>query len=361
MSFDSVRDQRVAIRLLRNTLRRGRVPHGLLFFGPAGVGKRLAAMEFAKALNCLGGNGQACGACLACRKIDHGNYPDFYQAAPMKKSRNIDVEAIDEIIEMASLRPFEGKWRVFLIHDADRMRAPAQNHLLKTLEEPLGNSVFLLLTEYPQFLLPTIRSRCQRVRFGALAADTVAEIVRSLRDVSEEEARAAALVAQGQVSRALDLVDSEKRSVVLDVAERLQKGEDPLAITEEFCAYLQAQRAQAESTAKSELEGRDRGEMSREDREQAKEEQQAHTDALNRRVILDHLYLLETWYRDALVYGATGDLAKTLNRDRGPLLREAASTGTDEKVRAIEKARLYLERFLPEERVFRDLFFTLAS
>ena len=76
------------------------------------------------------------------------------------------------MIELASLRPFEAAWRVFIVHEADRMGGPAQNHLLKTLEEPLGRSVFLLVTEHPQLLLPTIRSRCQRVRFGRLAPET---------------------------------------------------------------------------------------------------------------------------------------------------------------------------------------------
>ena len=161
MGLDAIRDQEIPIRLLKNMITRQRIPNGLLMWGPSGVGKAMAAIALAKAINCTETMipGDACDGCLSCRKIDHGNHPDVIQVSPVKKSRIIDVEAIDNMIEMASLRPHEADWRVFIIHEADRMRDPAQNHLLKTLEEPLGPSLFILITEHPQILLPTIRSR----------------------------------------------------------------------------------------------------------------------------------------------------------------------------------------------------------
>lgn len=361
MGLSDIRDQDVPMRLLGNLLSRNRIPNGLMFFGPAGVGKAMTALMFAKAVNCKEVPGDACGTCLSCRKIDSGNHPDIVQVSPVKKSRIIDVEAIDNVIEMASLRPYEAAWRIFIIHDADRMRGPAQNHLLKTLEEPLGPSVFILVTEYPQALLPTIRSRCQRVRFRALHPDTVTELLLREREIDGELASAIAGIAQGQMSRAFDLVDSDKREMVFDIVERFQRGEDPLEIAEEFSGFLSAQKSHIEAVIKNETDPVDAKEVSKEDRERMKEEQMALVDAMSRRNLLEFLYLLEMWYRDVLVYGATGDSSRVLNRDRVALLEASDTRNPESKIDAIEKARLYLERFLNEERVFRDLFFALAA
>lgn len=361
MALSDIRDQEIPMRLIGNLLSRNRIPNGMLFWGPSGVGKSMTAMTFAKALNCKESPGDACGTCISCRKIDNGNHPDIMQVSPVKKSRIIDVEAIENVIEMASLRPYEGDWRIFIINEADRMRGPAQNQLLKTLEEPLGPSVFILVSEYPQLLLPTIRSRCQRIRFRSLHPDTVKELLLAQRDIAPELAEAIAGIAQGQMSRALDLVDSDKRAMVFEIIERFQHGEDPLEIAEEFAGFVTSQKAGIESMIKSESEPIDVKETSKEDRERIKEEQLALVDALNRRSIFEFLYLLEMWYRDVLVYGATGDASRVLNRDRLALLEKSDAKNSEAKIGAIEKARLYLERFLSEDRVFRDLFFVLAN
>ena len=156
MSFNDIKDQDIPLRLMRNILRQNRVPNGLLFWGPEGVGKRFAAIELAKAINCTSGTFDACDTCLSCRKVMSGNHSDVKIVAPSGKVRIINVEAIDTISELTAYRPFEGQWRVILIQDADRMRADAQNHFLKTLEEPASKTTFVLQTAYPSVLLPTI-------------------------------------------------------------------------------------------------------------------------------------------------------------------------------------------------------------
>ena len=359
MIFEAIKDQHVPVRLLCNFIERRRVPNALLFWGPSGVGKGLTAITFAKALMCPEDGSEALSS-LTARKIDHGNHPDLHTINPVKKSRIIDVDAIDTLIEFASLHPIEAGRRVFIIHEADRMRAPAQNHLLKTLEEPLGKSVFMLLTEHPQLLLPTIRSRCQRVRFGRLRPETVKEILLRERDIPPERAEALASVAGGQMTRAFDLIDSDKRDVVLDVVRRLSEGEDPMNVAMEFVGYVADQKKQFEVAVKSAADSGASPELTREDREQLKEQQAALVDALCRRDIMEMLYLMEIWYRDVLVYSATGDAEFVLNKDQQALLESAGVSDPDAKLGAVEKARLYLERFLNEERVFRDLFFALA-
>ena len=357
--FDTIKDQDVPLRLVRNFIKRKRVPNALLFWGPSGVGKGLTAIALAKVLMAPDEEGDP--GSLAARKIDHGNHPDLHVLSPVKKARIIDVDAIDFIIEFASLHPIEADRRVFIIHEADRMRAPAQNHLLKTLEEPLGKSLFILITEHPQLLLPTIRSRCQRVRFGRLRAETVKEILLRDRDVSPGQAEAVASVAEGQMTRAFDLIDTDKRDVVLDVVRRLSEGEDPMAVSEEFLKYVASQKKHFETGVKAAAEAAGSPELTREDRAQLRDEQAALVDALCRHDIMEMLYLMEVWYRDVLVYSATGNAEFVLNKDQLALLESADVSDPDAKIGAVEKSRRYLERFINEERVFRDLFFALAN
>lgn len=361
MSFSAIQDQVAPIRLMRNLIKRNRIPNGLLFWGPGGVGKRLTAMELAKAINCKEGEGDACDACLACRRVLSGNHPDVKVIVPSGKGRIIGVDTVDFMNDLAVYHPFEGGWRVFILQDADRMGVPAQNHFLKTLEEPPSNTLFILLTEYPRTLLPTIRSRCQQVRFGSLRPETVTALLLRERDLPPETAAAVAAVSQGQMSRALDIVDTEKRAIVLNVTERLAKGEDALLVSEDFVHHLRAREEAIRATVKAEFDSEEILEISKEDQEELKKDQLALTEALIRRDLMEYLYLLGTWYRDELVYAATGQTDRALNRDQAERFQETDRTALEAKLRAIEKAWQYIERNLSAERVFRDLFFTLAA
>ncbi|HPO16890.1 MAG TPA: DNA polymerase III subunit delta' [Candidatus Hydrogenedentes bacterium] len=360
MSFSSIRDQDVALRLLRNIIRRNRVPNGLLFWGPSGVGKQITALEFAKALNCVQKSSEACGKCLSCRKTLDGNHPDVHVIKPVSKSRQILKDTIDFVNDLSMYRPFEGAWRVFLILDADRMGIEAQNHFLKTLEEPPSNTVFILITEYPRQLLPTIRSRCQQVRFGALRPDTVMELLLQTHDLPQATAQAIAAVAQGQMSRAIDLVVSEKRGIVLNVTERLQNGEDPLLVSEEFVEHLHAQADAIKASLKAESDAEEAAEATQEETEDQKKELVALAEAMVRRDVMEYLYLLKTWYRDVMVYRETANTDTVMNRDQAAKMSSTVSDGMEARLNAIEKAWVYIERNLSTDRVFRDLFFSLA-
>lgn len=361
MGFEHIRDQEVAVRLVRQVLARGRFPNGMLFWGPAGVGKETTALALAMALNCTAKTGEACGECLGCRKVGHGTHPDVKVIGPSGKTREIKVASIDFMTELASYRPFEGAWRVFLIQDADRMRIEAQNHFLKTLEEPPSATMFVLLSEFPRRLLPTIRSRCQQARFGALRLETVEALLLERRDLPQNVAAAIAAISQGQMSRALDFVDTGKRDAVIDMAKRIAAGEDPLALAVIFAKHLSAQAEAIRATLKEEAPESDPAfDMSREEREDAKQEQMATAEGLVRRDIMEYMYLLAAWYRDVMVLETTGDESRVLNRDHTDDLRRSGAGDGSARIAAIEKAWLYIERNLNMERVFRDLFFALA-
>ena len=142
------------------------------------------ATALAQALNCLssvdhGDTRDACGVCAACTRIARGVHPDVVAVVPDDKGR-VNVEQIRDVIERVGFRPFEGRRRAVIIDEADTMLAPAQSALLKVLEEPPPSSVFILVTARPDMLLPTVHSRCPRLRFEATGAVAVDAEVRDV-------------------------------------------------------------------------------------------------------------------------------------------------------------------------------------
>lgn len=151
--------------------------HSYLFCGPAGCGKHTTALALAAALNCTTAPGQGCGTCVSCEKIATGIHPDVQTLERQGTTQIIPIETIrTQVIPKLGMQPHEGAARVFLIEEAASLPSASANALLKTLEEPPLHTHFILGTTAPEQLLPTIRSRCQRVSFGALAADLRAEL-----------------------------------------------------------------------------------------------------------------------------------------------------------------------------------------
>lgn len=202
--------------LLARAIAGGTLPHSLLFDGPEGVGKRTCALDLAAALNCRDRtDGWACGTCAACRRIARATHPDVVVVSPNLKGV-ISVEMARDVIASASYRPFEGRRRVVIVDDADRLLPGAQNALLKTLEEPPPSSMFVLVSARADALLVTVRSRCPRFRFGPLSTSDVAAVLVRERGLDEVAATALGAAADGSVSRALATEQGE-----LDEARRV--------------------------------------------------------------------------------------------------------------------------------------------
>ena len=217
MPFRDVIGHRRLIGLLARSVRRESLPPSLIFAGPSGVGKRLTAVATAQALNCTApiitterswGHGppgetvDACGKCAACTRIARGVHPDVLIVEP-GDSGSIKIEQVRDIVDRAAYRPFEGRRRAVIIDQADSLVPAAQNALLKTLEEPPPSSVFMLITARPDMLLPTVVSRCPRLRFRPLDPhDIAAAMVK--RGHGEAEAQAVAATADGSLGRALE-------------------------------------------------------------------------------------------------------------------------------------------------------------
>ena len=233
-----IRDQEAVPRLLR-AARDDRVAQAYLFHGPRGVGKTRTALGLAQALNCAAPE-PPCGGCLPCRKVARLRHPDVrllfpatreedarpeeiakrlddygagrYHLLEFARNASISIDRIRELKAEAAMSLVEGRRRVFILADANRMQEEAAQSALKLIEEPPEGTHLVLTVEEPAALLPTIVSRCQRVRFRPLRRDSIEEILIAERGLDRPAARLIASLSEGSLGRALAL--QEERPIV---------------------------------------------------------------------------------------------------------------------------------------------------
>ncbi len=216
MGFERIDGHERPVRVLRRALASGRIPGAYLFSGPEGVGKRTTALAFVAALNCSGDSGEACGTCKSCRMIRGSIHPDLF--IPDRSATRIPKNPpasggkdrsgsgyISEIVPKLTYAPMMGGWKVLLLDDAHQLTETAANYLLKTMEEPPSRTLFVLVTAAEHLLLPTVISRCQRIRFSPLNDEQVVNILVGLGEDKAVAARAA-LLSDGSVGKARQLI-----------------------------------------------------------------------------------------------------------------------------------------------------------
>lgn len=248
--FDQLIGNERAKEILRRMLRQRRVPGALLFAGEGGLGKKLFALELARALNCREPRGEeACGVCASCsrigierfklpapddkderKRIVWGEHRDVGLLLPY--NRTVYIDAVRDLERESNFRPFEGRARVFIIEGADALgeqNESSANALLKTLEEAPPTTHIILVSSRPASLLPTIRSRCQTIRFAPLDAEEVERFLVKTKARAGEEARLAARLSGGRPGLAREVnLDTyrARRDAMLGVVEALAQGAD---------------------------------------------------------------------------------------------------------------------------------------
>jgi DNA polymerase-3 subunit delta' len=285
--LDTVRAQDTAVATLRRALATGRVHHAYLFDGPEGVGKERTAFGLAQALVCerrREGESAACGECRACARavpregearpvhpdvvvLERGLYDPAALGRRTPETQDISIDQVRTLVlARAAFAPHEGRAKVFIVRRAEELSTSAANALLKTLEEPGARTHFILLSAMAEGLLPTIRSRAQRVRFGALP-DAIVEDLLAARGVDRAQAASLAPLAGGSmttataladpdasaqreefVSRALEAIDATDAEQAFALAEDAKKG-DKGVLAVQIGALASALAAQARAAA----------------------------------------------------------------------------------------------------------------
>lgn len=289
MSFGDIKGQDKTVSFLKAAIRDDKIAHAYIFAGPKGVGRSLLARNFAKAVNCIDIENAPCDVCQSCGKIDKETHPDVKWIKKDEKSGQIKIGQIRELENQIVLKPYEGRYKVFIIVEAELMNIEAANSFLKTLEEPPQNSLLILIVERPKDLLPTIASRCQIIRLRTLKNSELARILTNEYGMRPERAEFLARLSEGRLGRAIYYEDD-----VLDWKNNVIE----------------------------ELSGDERIEdYTAEDREELSKK----------------LNILASWYRDLVVFKATEDESFVINIDRIDRIKEAVlSYKTDELMHMLD-------------------------
>lgn len=208
-NFDEVAGQKPIVRTLKNALATERIAHAYLFAGPRGTGKTTMARLFAKALNCEEGLGHQCDKCSNCLAITEGTHPDVIE---IDAASNNGVDQVRELIDGVRYSPIKGKYKIYIIDEVHMMSVGAFNALLKTIEEPPENVIFILCTTEPFKVLPTVLSRCQRFDFAKLSEEEMGDKLKEVLEnegvtYNEEALKAIISLADGGMRDALSILD----------------------------------------------------------------------------------------------------------------------------------------------------------
>jgi DNA polymerase-3 subunit delta' len=308
VSWNKVRGHDALLEGFRRAVRRGRLAHAYLFTGPAGVGKRLFAVELAKALLCdnaTEGGLQACDRCPSCVQVEAGTHPDFFTAVRPPEALEFPIDLMRQLCQSFALKSARGRGKVVLIDDADDLNEEAANCFLKTLEEPPPRSVLILIGSTPDRQLQTIVSRCQVIRFAPLSAELVDELLQA-QDIDDAALRARLVrLSAGSPGLAKELADPALWAFRRELLEGLTK--TPIASVELSRKWMDfVEEAGKESAA------------------------QRRRAQLVLRLIVDFL-------DDALTVSMNGNPRRTEAEDRPGLEALARRAGPDRLLEALER------------------------
>jgi len=208
MDFKDIIGQEVLIQSLQNSIKDDMVANAYIFNGPAGSGKKTVADIFARAINCRDANNKPCNLCSSCKKTIARANPDIIYIKPTGNS--IKIDQIRKLISDISRKPYENPHRVIIVEKGDSLTSDSQDAFLKTLEEPEGNNVFILLTENYNTLLPTIISRCQVYSFQRLNRENMKTVLAGLGFTQPEEIEIAIENSNGIIGRAIEILKNRE-------------------------------------------------------------------------------------------------------------------------------------------------------
>ncbi|MBE9504068.1 MAG: DNA polymerase III subunit delta' [Proteobacteria bacterium] len=235
MNFHSLFGHKKQIEILMRAIAGDKTPHAYLFIGSEGIGKKLVALKVAQALQCTSTEKKPCGLCSGCRKIEAGKHPDVILLEP--DGKYIKIEQVRDLQKKLGFKPFEGNKTVCIIDGVDKMNIAAANSLLKTLEEPPLATHLILLAENLRLVIPTIISRCQKLKFNPLTTPEIEKILVREKNLSPQEAHSAALVADGSPGKAItftEIFPQEERDALICSFTKINDMNGAFSLAEEL-------------------------------------------------------------------------------------------------------------------------------
>ncbi len=326
-TFDSVIGHKEIISHLRNAISMGKVSHAYLFCGEEGSGKKLMASIFAAALQCDRRGTDPCGTCSSCKKAEGGNHPDIIRVTH-EKPATIGIEEIrSQLVEDVGIKPYTGPYKIYIVDEAEKLTVQAQNAILKTIEEPPAYAVILLLTSNAEALLPTISSRCVKLKLKAVSDTMIKNYLIDACRLPDYQAEMDAAFAQGNVGKAQKIATSEEFSQIRDYALRILKYSKDMPMQE--LVDTMKRLSQEKET------------------------------------IYDYLDLFLMWFRDVLLFKATWEVDNLVFKQEINAIRERARSssyeGLESIINAIEKAKKRLHANVNFDLTMELLFLTIRE
>lgn len=277
--FGDIVGHEQVISHLKNAISMGKVSHAYILNGPEGAGKRMIAEAFARALQCENHDTEGCGKCRSCHQAENLNHPDIIYVNHEKPNTISVADIREQINGTIDIKPYNttSQYKVYIVDEAEKMNEQAQNALLKTIEEPPAYAVILLLTTNADAFLQTIRSRCVTLELKAVADEKIHNMLMRNYQVVDYKADVCVAFAQGNVGKAILLAGSQTFNELKDQTIRLVRKLRDTEVAD----------IMSEVKAIEEFEQID-----------------------------DFFDLLLLWYRDVLIYKASGSDAKLIYKDQ---------------------------------------------
>lgn len=312
---------------LKTAIKMKKVSHAYIISGEKASGKEFIASIFAQTLCCEKGGDEPCGECHACKQAESKSHPDI-RFITHEKPASISVDDIREQISSdVSVKPYSSEYKIYIVSEAEKMTVQAQNAILKTLEEPPAYVVILLLTTNAGVFLQTIRSRCVEMEMKPVAGKVLKEYLMKELMIPDYKADVCVAFAQGNVGKAREMAKSDDFTAVQNATLNLVKSVREMELNEAVAAI----KAMTEYKV-------DPG---------------------------DYLDIIAIWYRDVLLFKATGEIDQLVFRDELSTIRRVAQRssyeGIEEVLEALRKARIRLDANVSFELAMELLFMTIQE
>lgn len=359
--FSSIVGQAGAVRTLKRALIDGRLTNAFMFVGPDGCGRFTTALAFSKALLCADGG---CGHCRSCQRIDRLIHPDLCIIEP--EGEWLLIDQVHEVISESQLNPIESARRVTIFPAAERFNTPSANAFLKTLEEPEPGNVYILIASDEDDVLPTITSRCEKIRFLRIEAAQAATIAAEVTGVSMEAARAAVRSSKGSIGMTIMLLQDGAARRIQDLVSGFLSAQDPdclasMAFSDNIRSTIDSALNELKLNQEKEVEqlisvyGEGRGTAGLKDRLMKRQKRQmkaARQTYLN--LVMDEAV---RWYRDHLMVQRQDSMSDNVTSDNV----FEATRATQSAIEKIDCAREMLKYQVSEQSVLEDLAMCLGD